>query len=228
MTDPAAAIRAIVRDELQALRWPEIAVVTSVFAHSDDDDGHNHECNVKLREGELELRKVPIATPHVGMVSAPQVGDLVLLAYVAGDANRAIVIGRLYSEKANPPKHEDKEWRVESPLKGSSSIAIDKDESVIVTAGKTTVTVKKDGAVEVKGETDLKADIKGKLEIKGEADVSIEVKGKVNIKCTDCKIDASGNIDLGDGGAGVITEQSHKCYFTGKALVPSKTVKAKG
>ena len=212
MTDPAAAIRAIVRDELQALRWPEIAVVTSVFAHSGDDDGHNHECNVKLREGKLELRKVPIATPHVGMVSAPQVGDLVLLAYVAGDANRAIVVGRLYSEKANPPKHEENEWRVESPLKGASSIAIDKDESVIVTAGKTIVTVKKDGLVEVKGEADLK----------------IEVKGKVEIKCTDCKIDASGNIDLGDGGAGVITEKSHKCYFTGKALVPSQTVKAKG
>ncbi len=212
MTDAAAAIRAIVRDELAALRLPDLAVVTSVFAHSGDDDGHNHECNVQLREGSLELRKVPIATPHVGMVSAPQVGDLVLLAYVGGDPNRAVVVGRLYSEKANPPKHAEKEWRVESPLAGASSIAIDKDESVVVTAGKTIVTVKKDGAIEVAGEAELK----------------IEVKGAVQLKCTDCKIDASGNIDLGDGGAGVITEASHKCYFTGKALVPSKTVKAKG
>ena len=212
MSDAAAAIRAIVRDELAALRLPDLAVATSVFAHSGDDDGHNHECNVQLREGSLELRKVPIATPHVGMVSAPQVGDLVLLAYVGGDPNRAVVVGRLYSEKANPPKHEENEWRVESPLAGASSIAIDKDESVVVTAGKTVVTVKKDGAIEVAGEADLK----------------IDVKGKVQLKCTDCKIDASGNIDLGDGGAGVITEASHKCYFTGKALVPSKTVKAKG
>ncbi len=212
MTDAAAAIRAIVRDELAALRLPDLAVVTSVFAHSGDDDGHNHECNVQLREGSLELRKVPIATPHVGMVSAPPVGDLVLLAYVGGDPNRAVVVGRLYSEKANPPKHAEKEWRVESPLAGASSIAIDKDESVVVTAGKTIVTVKKDGAIEVAGEAELK----------------IEVKGAVQLKCTDCKIDASGNIDLGDGGAGVITEASHKCYFTGKALVPSKTVKAKG
>jgi len=212
MSDAAAAIRAIVRDELAALRLPDLAVVTSVFAHSGDDDGHNHECNVQLREGSLEMRKVPIATPHVGMVSAPQVGDLVLLAYVGGDPNRAVVVGRLYSEKANPPKHEENEWRIESPLAGASSIAITQDESVVVTAGKTVVTVKKDGAVEVAGEADL----------------TIEVKGKVQLKCTDCKIDASGNIDLGDGGAGVITEASHKCYFTGKALVPSKTVKAKG
>ena len=40
---------------------------------------------MKLREGELELRKVPIATPHVGMVSAPAVGDLVMLTYVGGE-----------------------------------------------------------------------------------------------------------------------------------------------
>ena len=212
MSDAVEAIRAIVRDELAALRLPDLAVVTSVFAHSGDDDGHNHECNVQLREGSLELRKVPIATPHIGMVSAPAVGDLVLLAYVGGDPNRAIVVGRLYSEKANPPKHEENEWRVEAPLAATSSIAIDKDGSVVVSAGKTIVTVKKDGAIEVAGEADLK----------------IEVKGKVELKCTDCKIDASGNIDLGDGGAGVITEDSHKCYFTGKALVPSKTVKAKG
>ncbi len=211
MTDAVEAIRAIVRDELAGLRLPDLAVVTSVFAHSDDEDGHNHECNVQLREGSLELRKVPIATPHIGMVSAPAVGDLVLLAYVGGDPNRAIVVGRLYSENANPPKHEETEWRVESPLLATSSIAIDKDGSVIVSAGKTVVTVKKDGAIEVAGEADLK----------------IEVKGKVELKCTDCKIDASGNIDLGDGGAGVITEESHKCYFTGKALVPSRTVKAK-
>ena len=211
MSDAAAAIRAIVREELAALRLPDLAVVTSVFAHSGDDDGRNHECNVQLREGSLELRKVPIATPHVGMVSAPQVGDLVLLAYVGGDPNRAVVVGRMYSEKANPPKHEENEWRVESPLAGASSIAITQDESVVVTAGKTVVTVKKDGAIEVAGEADLK----------------IEVKGRVQLTCTDCKIDASGTIDLGDGGAGVITEASHKCYFTGKALVPSKTVKAK-
>lgn len=212
MSDPVSIIRAIVRDELQALRLGDIAVVTSVFPHAGENDGNNYECNVKLREGDLELRKVPIATPHVGMVSAPQIGDLVLLTYVGGDPNRAVVIGRLYSEKANPPLHAENEWRVESPLKGETAIAIDKDQSFVITAGKTTITVKKDGVIEVVGEADLK----------------IEVKGNVDLKCTDCKIDASGNIDLGTGGAGVITEASHKCYFTGKPLVPSKTVKAKG
>ena len=211
MTEPIDIIRAIVRDELRAVRHADIAVFTSAFPHAEGDD-RNFECSVKLRESDLELRKVPMATPHIGMASAPQEGELVLLNYIGGDPNRPIVVGRLYSDKANPPVHEAKEWWLAAPFGGATSVAIDKEESVVVTAGKTVVTVKKDGNVEVKGEADLK----------------IEVKGNVAIKCGDAKIDASGNIDLGDGGSGVITEQSHKCYFTGKALVASQTVKAKG
>jgi phage baseplate assembly protein gpV len=212
VTDAVSIIRAIVRDELRSVRLADIGVVTSAFPHTDANDANNFECNVQLREGSLELRKVPIATPHIGMASAPQQGELVLLSYINGDPNRAVVVGRLYSEKANPPVHEAKEWRLDVPAGGKTSIAIDKDESIVLTAGDTIVTVKKDGNLEVKGKTDLQ----------------IEVEGNVTLKCKDCKIDASGNIDLGDGGSGVITEQSHKCYFTGKPLQPSQTVKAKG
>jgi phage baseplate assembly protein gpV len=212
VADPVSIIRSIVRDELRSLRLADIGVVTSAFPHTDASDANNFECNVQLREGSLELRKVPICTPHIGMASAPQAGELVLLSYVDGDPNRAVVVGRLYSEKANPPLHEAKEWRLAAPFDGKTSIAIDKDESVVITAGDTVVTVKKDGNLEVKGKSDL----------------TIEVEGNVSVKCKDCKIDASGNIDLGDSGSGVITEQSHKCYFTGKSLIPSQTVKAKG
>ena len=48
------------------------------------------------------------------------------------------------------------------------------------------------------------------------------------LTCVDCEIDASGKVDLGTGGAGVITEATHHCYFTGAPLVGSKDVKAKG
>ncbi|PZN72752.1 MAG: hypothetical protein DM484_24060 [Candidatus Methylumidiphilus alinenensis] len=212
MNDPVAIIRAIIKEELRSLRLGDIAVVTSVFPHAGDSDTHNYECNVKLREGELELRKVPIATPHIGLASAPTVGDLVLLSYVGGDPNRAIVIGRLYSDEKRPPLHEENEWRVEAPLQGKTSLAIDKDGALVLTAGKTVVTVRQDDSVEILGEQDL----------------NIEVKGNVSLKCKDCKVDASGDVELGSGGAGVVTEDTHKCYFTGKALVGSKKVKAKG
>lgn len=212
MNDPIAIIRAVVRDELRALRLGDIAVVTSVFPHAGEGDTYNHYCNVKLRESDLELRKVPIATPHVGMVSAPAVGDLVLLSYVGGDANRAVIVGRLYSDQARPPLHEENEWRVEATLHGKTSLAIDKQGALVLTTGKTVLTLHQNDSVEIAGETDLK----------------ITVKGNVKLKCVDCEIDAEGKVDLGLGGGGVITDMSHKCYFTGAPLVGSTTVKAKG
>jgi len=211
VSDLVTIIRAIVQDELKSLCLGDIGVVTSTFPHEEGDD-HNYECSVRLREGELELRRVPMATPHVGMVSAPEAGDLVLISYLGGDPNRPIVVGRLHSDKRHPPVHAAGEWRVESPLGGDTSIAIDRDAAVVITAGDTTVSVHPSGNIELASPTD----------------VSVKVDGNVSLTCTDCKIRASGNIELGSGGAGVITTQSHKCYYTGAPLVGSLTVKAKG
>ncbi|QRN93824.1 hypothetical protein JRI60_32280 [Archangium violaceum] len=210
MSDLVTIIRALIRDELASLRLGDIGVVTSSFPHADGDE-NNLECNVKLRESDVELRKVPIVTPHIGMVSAPRTGELVLISYVAGDPNRPIVVGRLYSDEVNPPVHEADEWRVVAPPGGTTSIAIDKDQSIVFTAGENVVTIKQDDVIT----------------IQGKADLTIQVDGNVELKCQDCKIDASGNIDLGSSGSGVITEKSHKCYFTGEALKGSQSVKAK-
>lgn len=210
MSDLMSIIRAIVRDELASLRLGDIGVVTSAFPHAEGDE-YNHECNVQLRESGLELRRVPIATPHVGMVSAPRAGELVLLSYVGGDPNRPIVVGRLYSDEVNPPEHAADEWRVVSPPGGTTSIAIDKEQSVVLSAGETVLTLKQDDVIT----------------IQGKADLTIQVEGNVELKCQDCTVDASGNIDLGKSGSGVITEKSHRCYFTGEALKGSSSVKAK-
>jgi hypothetical protein len=212
MSKLLGVLRAIVQDELKSLRLGDLGVVTAIAPHTDSGDDNNHQCDVRLREGELELSKVPIATPHAGMVSAPRVGDLVLLSYLGGDPTRPVVIGRFYSDDLRSPVHKEKEWRVESPPGGETSIAISDDGEVIITAGKNILTVKKDGEITLAGEDALK----------------IEVKGNVELKCQDATIDASGNVDLGKNGSGVITEQSHKCYFTGAPLVGSGTVKAKG
>lgn len=211
MSELVSILRAIVRDELKSLRLGDLAVVTAVYPHADEGDAHNHECDVRLREGPLELKRVPLATPHVGQVSPPRVGDLVFLSYVGGDANRPIIMGRLYSDQARPPVHQEDEWRVESPP-GGTSLALDAEGSFVVTAGETVLTVRKDGSVELVGKEDLK----------------LEVKGNVALQCQDCTVDASGNVELGTGGTGIITEGSHKCYFTGAPLVGSKSVKAKG
>ena len=210
MPSVTSLLRALIRDELQSLRLGDVAVVTSAPGKADGDE-NTYECSARLRESDLELRHVPMLTPHVGMVSAPAVGDLVLIQYVGGDPNRPLIVGRLYSDEAEPPIHEADEWRIESKLKGETKLALDKEGSVVVTAGKTTITVKKDGNIELIGEADLK----------------IEVKGKVEVKCTDAKVDASGKVELGSGGGGVITTTSHKCYYTGAPLKGSQNVTAK-
>lgn len=210
MTDVIDVLRAIVRDELRMLKIADVGVVTRVFPHAEGDT-HNHECNVRLREGELELLEVPISTPHIGLVSAPRVGDLVMLGYVGGDINRPIVTGRLYSNEASPPAHGEQELVLQAPFGGETSLEIDRQQSVIVTTGKNVVTIFKDGNVEVSAEGDL----------------VLTVKGNVDLRCTDCTIDASGEINLGTGGHPVITEGSHKCYYSGAPLVGASSVKAK-
>lgn len=204
MSDVIDIIRAVVRDELKSLRLGDLAVVKDVFPHA-EGDANNYECSVKLRESELELRRVPIATPHTGMVSTPRIGDLVLISYVSGDPNRPIVVGRLYTDETTPPEHAQDEWRVHAPYGGETSIAIDKESSVVITAGETVITLKKGDVVSIKTPKDL----------------VVEAQGNVQLK-------ASGNIDLGEGGGGVITTNSHKCYYSGAPLIGSQTVKAKG
>lgn len=211
--------RAMLRDELRAYRTGDTAVVTASAPHAEGDT-HNHECDLTLRHGGLALSKVPIATPHVGMVSPPRVGDVVLVTYVDGDPNRPVVTGRLHSDEAPPPVHEDGELWLSMPPEHKTRLAFKKDGSVLIAAGKTTITVALDGNVTLTGEKDLELTIKG--------DAKLKADGNVELTCADAKIKASGNIDLGDGGDGVITTGSHKCYITGKALVGSATVKAKG
>lgn len=219
MNDLFQILRAIVRDELRAARHGDTAVVVATAPHK-EGDANNHQCDVKLRHGELTLEKVPIATPHVGMVSAPRVGDVVLVTYVDGDPNRPVITGRLYSDEAPPPVHEDDELWLSMPPEHKTQIALKKDGSVLVAAGKTSVKIALDGAVEITGDKDLEVTLKG--------DARLKAEGKVEVTCTDARLHASGNIELGEGGDGVITTGSHKCYFTGKALVGSASVKAKG
>jgi len=211
MSDLVATLRAIVRDELRSVRLGDLAVVSAIAPHASASDTNNHACTVKLRESGLELARVPIATQHVGLVSAPRVGDLVLVSYVNGDPNRPIVAGRLYTDATRPPVHDEGELCLEAPPGGKTRLAIAGNGDVVIAAGETKITVHQDGSIEITGNQDL----------------AIKVKGNVALTCTDCTIDASGDVALGSGGSGVITQDSHKCYFTGAPLVGSATVKAK-
>ncbi len=69
----------------------------------------------------------------------------------------------------------------------------------------------------------IKIDAGGKIEV--------EADGDVEVSCQNCKVSASGNIDLGEGGAGVMTGGAQGlmpvCFVTGAPIPCSITVKAK-
>jgi hypothetical protein len=96
------AIRAIAREEVEH-RWaPALGIVTSVHG---SDGFADHSCTVRLRESDLVLPRVPIATGNIGTVALPREGDLVVVGFLGGDLHGPVVLGRLYNEQVAPPEH---------------------------------------------------------------------------------------------------------------------------
>ncbi|MCX9081473.1 MAG: phage baseplate assembly protein V [Candidatus Methanoperedens sp.] len=108
-------IKKIAQDEAKKLHIMEMGIVTSIFPHSEESNKDNYECNVKLKNRDLELRKVPIATQHIGFTYVPNVGDLVLLSFINGNINAPVLIGRLYNDENRPPVNNTGEMVFESP-----------------------------------------------------------------------------------------------------------------
>src|SRR5215472_5537483 len=98
-------------------RIMEMGTVTSVFPHSDQNDKDNYECNVKLKNKDLELRKVPLATQGIGLAHVPRVGEMVLVAFLEGDINSPIILGRLYNDQDRPPVSKDEGIIFQPPFK---------------------------------------------------------------------------------------------------------------
>jgi phage baseplate assembly protein gpV len=71
---------------------------------------------VQLKNSELLLRRVPVATGHIGSAAIPNVGDLVVLAFDHGDVNQPIIIGRLYNDEDRPPLNHSDELVFRLPL----------------------------------------------------------------------------------------------------------------
>ncbi len=115
-TTIVGTIQEIVRQELRRVRVTELGVVEDVYPHSSAADDDNYGCDVRLSHSGLLLRRVPLATGHIGTVAIPNKGDLVLLVFDQGDVNQPIVIGRLYNDIDRPPLNAPDEIVFRQPL----------------------------------------------------------------------------------------------------------------
>jgi hypothetical protein len=181
-----STLRAIVRDEIARVRAPEVGIVTRSYAREDDSNDGNHQVNVQLGASGVELQRVPIVVSRAGWSALPNEGDLVLVNFVGGDLNAPVAVGTLYSDEAHPPVAKEHEIVYIAPDSDDSSLRrmhfelangntfTIKDETLEIVMGGTTVTVNKDGDVEIKSA--------GKLSFEADSDISIKAGGKVSVE----------------------------------------------
>jgi uncharacterized protein involved in type VI secretion and phage assembly len=202
------ALRAVVRDEVSAVRPVALASVTVVDTNADGSGKRNVEVNAQLHGSDLELQRVPVATGRVGLSAAPRVGDTVVVAFVGGDLNGPVVIGSLYDDKQHPPAAEPDEVVYEVPDDGSSSRRIEvrtasghrvtvTDDAVTIVMGDTKLEVAADGAVTATCATDFVVDAQGDVSIKAGKNVVIEAQTNATIKASaKATVEASGGATL--------------------------------
>lgn len=193
-TDLVELIRAIVRAEQQRLHVAELAVVTKTWPHASGSDKNNYACDVKLRDGGLELRAVPVATQRIGQVAMPNVDDLVLLNFIGGDVHGAVIVARLYNDVDRPPEAQDQEWAYVSVDDAQSGVrrahfefpngnqATLDDDQLVVALGGAKVTIKHDGDVEITSPGHVTVSADGNLSLTAGGKVAIEAGSSLSLK----------------------------------------------
>jgi len=196
-------IRGIAQLEVNKMHMPTLGVVTSIFPHSSANDKDNYECSVRLKNADIELRKVPIATQCIGLAGIPRVGDLVLLVFINGDINAPIAVGRLYNDEDRPPINNAEEVIYVPPYKSNPKVRriyfefpqgmIFKitDEEVDIKAGDTKLIVLRNG--------DVLIESKANVTVKAEGDATLKSKGIMTILGASVKIVSDKKMNLKSG-----------------------------
>jgi len=178
MTGLVEGMKKVAESEVAKIHVAELGVVTSVFPHADEGDNDNYECSVKLRDKDVELRQVPVATSHIGFASIPQVGDLVLVSFVNGEMvyippyESNPDLRRIYVElpdKTVTLTIQDEEITIHV---GDTDVKVSKEEGVSVTSKKP-ITISTEDDLSIKAKT---------VKIESDSDTSITASGKTTIK----------------------------------------------
>jgi phage baseplate assembly protein gpV len=215
MDSIVGVMKKVAEQEARKIYTTELGIVTAVFPHASDSDKDNYQCSITLKNAkqpdgkDFELRKVPVATPHMGMVNIPNVGDLVLVTFLGGDLNAPVIIGRLYNDPDQPPVNKENELLIQHSLQEGGSLKIDEAGVITLTSKdeKNIVTVK-DGelsAVNDKSTVEVKD---GDITLKNEQCTIALSGGNVTIDNGTCKIKVEGGGVTIDAASNSITVKS--------------------
>lgn len=130
----------VAQQEAGKIYTTELGIITAIFPHTSENDSENYQCSLKLKNKklpngkDLELRKVPVMTPHLGLANIPNVGDLVLVTFIAGNINAPVIIGRLYNDEDIPPINQPQEFLLQQNPKEGAKFKIDAESVITITS----------------------------------------------------------------------------------------------
>ncbi|HEY2963441.1 MAG TPA: hypothetical protein VGJ37_13545 [Pyrinomonadaceae bacterium] len=225
MNDAITLLQSVIRDELRGFKTAELGVVTQVYSHESGSDKNNYECDVKLRNSGLELKRVAVATQRIGAAAIPNKDDLVLVNFLHGDIHSAVITGRLYNDSDRPPESKVHEFVYISPDDEESGVRriylefpkgnklLLDDDKLVLEMGKTKITVNNDG--------DVQLDSNGKLTISAKGDAEIKTQGNL-------KLDAQGDVSVGGNNVSVKGQTGATLEGSATATVKGATIKVAG
>lgn len=162
MKDAVSLIKSVIQDQLQGFRTAELGIITQVYSHENASDKNNYECDVRLRDSGLELKKVPVITQRIGAVAIPNIDDLVMVQFLHGNIHSGFIAGRVYNNTDRPPEAKPHEFVYISPdqeergirriymeFPNGNKFLLD-DDKLVLEMGKTKITINNDGEIELK------------------------------------------------------------------------------
>ncbi len=219
MSRLAESLSALARHELEKRSFCELAVVTSTFPGSEENDGQT--VSIQLKDSGLAIPRVPVAVGLTGLGALPREGDVVVVLFPRGELSSPIVISQVYTDQRRPPTYERDEvklvWpgEVDDPEAKAIQVSIkvvddertmsvtlggDKDASVTVTEGKLSLV-----AGGVKFELSHSSGSDGKIELSAggtkivleqDGDLSLETSGTLKLKGAEVTIEGDTSVKV--------------------------------
>jgi uncharacterized protein involved in type VI secretion and phage assembly len=237
MESIVGVMKKVAEQEAQRIHTTELGVVTAVFPHADKGDKDNYQCSVKLKNkkqpdgSDFELRKVPVATPYLGLAAIPNVGDLVLVSFIGGDINAPVIMGRLYNDEDRPPANKAKEFLLQHDIQEGGSIKLDEEGKIIITSKdtKNVFTLENEKISVVNEKFSLVIDISGeKISILSDKDLEMSAKnGKFSVSANEVEIKSQKDIKVESGAALNLKSTADTKMEAGAALNLKATSDAK-
>ncbi len=161
---------------------------------------YNYECDVRLRNSELELKRIPVLTQRIGSVAIPNTDDLVLLMFINGDIQSAFIAGRIYNDVDRPPEAKPHEYiyisqdseeseirRIYLEFPKGNKLLLD-DDKLVLEMGKTKLTINNDGDIELNSNAKLTIDTSGDAAVNISGNLDFSATGDVNIEGSNVSI----------------------------------------